>query len=285
MENLKSIVIDGKKISAEIKQEIKLEVERLEEIKGRVPGLAVVIVGENKASQIYVGAKIKACHETGINSYKIEMGENSSEIEILKVIEQLNKDRSVDGILVQLPLPKGIDEKKIMEAVSPEKDVDCFSTKNIGEMFLNPEATIKPCTPAGIMELFSRYKIELAGKNVVVLGRSNIVGKPLAILLINSGATVTVCNSKTKNLKEFTRGADIVVSAVGQKDFLTEDMIKEDAVVIDVGINRVEGKIFGDVDYENVSKKTSFITPVPGGVGPMTIAMLLKNSLNIYKKN
>ncbi|MGL5125583.1 MAG: bifunctional methylenetetrahydrofolate dehydrogenase/methenyltetrahydrofolate cyclohydrolase FolD [Fusobacteriaceae bacterium] len=279
------MIIDGKKISAEIKKEIKFEVKKLEEIKMRAPGLAVVIVGENKASQIYVNAKIKACHETGINSYKIEMSENSSEIEISKVIQQLNTDKSVDGILVQLPLPKGIDEKKIMEIVSSEKDVDCFSTKNIGEMFLNPEASIKPCTPAGIMELFNRYNIELVGKNAVILGRSNIVGKPLSVLMINAGATVTVCNSKTKNLEEFTKKADIVISAVGQKDFLTEDMINKNTVVIDVGINRVDGKIYGDVDYENVSKKASFITPVPGGVGPMTIAMLLKNTLNIYKQN
>ncbi|MGL5051755.1 MAG: bifunctional methylenetetrahydrofolate dehydrogenase/methenyltetrahydrofolate cyclohydrolase FolD [Fusobacteriaceae bacterium] len=279
------MIIDGKKISAEIKKEIKFEVKKLEEIKMRAPGLAVVIVGENKASQIYVNAKIKACHETGINSYKIEMSENSSEIEISKVIQQLNTDKSVDGILVQLPLPKGIDEKKIMEIVSSEKDVDCFSTKNIGEMFLNPEASIKPCTPAGIMELFNRYNIELVGKNAVILGRSNIVGKPLSVLMINAGATVTVCNSKTKKLEEFTKNADIVISAVGQKDFLTEDMINKNTVVIDVGINRVDGKIYGDVDYENVSKKASFITPVPGGVGPMTIAMLLKNTLNIYKQN
>ncbi|MGL4534005.1 MAG: bifunctional methylenetetrahydrofolate dehydrogenase/methenyltetrahydrofolate cyclohydrolase FolD [Fusobacteriaceae bacterium] len=280
-----STLIDGKKISAEIKKEIKTEVKKLEEIKMRAPGLAVVIVGENKASQIYVNAKIKACHETGINSYKIEMSENSSEIEISKVIQQLNTNKSVDGILVQLPLPKGIDEKKIMEMVSSEKDVDCFSTKNIGEMFLNPKASIKPCTPAGIMELFDRYNIELVGKNAVILGRSNIVGKPLSVLMINAGATVTVCNSKTKNLEKFTKNADIVISAVGQKDFLTDDMITENTVVIDVGINRVDGKIYGDVDYENVSKKASFITPVPGGVGPMTIAMLLKNTLNIYKQN
>lgn len=284
MKNIESVIIDGKKISEEIKSEIKKEVENLEEIKGRFPGLAVVIVGENKASQIYVNAKIKACHETGINSFKIEMGEDSSEKEILKVIEQLNVDKNVDGILVQLPLPREINEKKIMESISPEKDVDCFSVQNIGEMFLNPDAGIKPCTPAGIMELFSRYKIDLIGKKVVILGRSNIVGKPLAILMINSGATVTVCNSKTENIEEITKTADIIISAIGQKGFLKEDMIKENSVVIDVGINRVEGKIYGDVEFNTVSKKTSFITPVPGGVGPMTIAMLLKNTLNIYKK-
>lgn len=279
------MILDGKKFSSEIRVKIKDEVETIYEKTGKRPGLAVIIVGENPASKVYVNSKIKTCTELGMNSKLYEFNNEAEESEILNIIEQLNRDDKTDGILVQLPLPKKFKESNVIEAISPEKDVDCFTHENIGKMFLNEESSLKPCTPQGIMELLKKYEIEFVGKKVVIVGRSNIVGKPLALMFINSGATVTVCNSHTKNLDEITKSADILISAVGKPKFITADMVKPGAVVVDVGINRVEGKLLGDVDFESVSGKTSHITPVPGGVGPMTIAILMKNTLEAFKNN
>ncbi len=279
------MLIDGRKISSEIKVELKEEIEKLKNEKGRIPGLATIIIGKDKASQIYVGSKVKTCSEIGIQSFLYELAEDIEEKEVLKLIEELNIRSEVDAILVQLPLPKQISEKKIMNTIIPSKDVDCFSNENIGKMFLNPNTDIRPCTPAGILELLSRYSVKLEGKNVVILGRSNIVGKPIAIMLISSGATVTVCNSKTVDLEKIIKKADILISAIGKSKFIKKEMIKENAIIIDVGINRVDGKITGDVDFDDVIDKVSMITPVPGGVGPMTIAMLLKNTVNMYRRN
>jgi methylenetetrahydrofolate dehydrogenase (NADP+)/methenyltetrahydrofolate cyclohydrolase len=279
------MLIDGRKISSEIKVELKEEIEKLKNEKGRIPGLATIIIGKDKASQIYVGSKVKTCSEIGIQSFLYELAEDIEEKEVLKLIEELNIRSEVDAILVQLPLPKQISEKKIMNTIIPSKDVDCFSNENIGRMFLNPNTDIRPCTPAGILELLSRYSVKLEGKKVVILGRSNIVGKPIAIMLISSGATVTVCNSKTVDLEKIIKKADILISAIGKSKFIKKEMIKENAIIIDVGINRVDGKITGDVDFDDVIDKVSMITPVPGGVGPMTIAMLLKNTVNMYRRN
>lgn len=272
-------LIDGKKISTDIKEEIKVEVEEITKNGQRAPGLAVVIVGENPASKVYVNSKVKTCGALGIYSEKYNLDSQTTEVELLKLIEELNNKEEIDGILVQLPLPKHIDEDKIIEAIKPEKDVDGFHPINLGKLVIGKNG-FKSCTPYGIMELLKRYELELDGKDVVIVGRSNIVGKPLAIMLTNKNATVTLCHSKTKNLAEKTSNADIVIVAIGREKFLTEDMVKEGSIVIDVGINRNElGKLCGDVDFENVSKKTSLITPVPGGVGPMTIAMLMKNTV------
>jgi methylenetetrahydrofolate dehydrogenase (NADP+)/methenyltetrahydrofolate cyclohydrolase len=276
-------LIDGKKISAEIKAEIKKEIETIEKLDDRVPGLAVVLVGENPASKVYVGSKEKTCKALGMHSEKYVLPEDTSEEELLNLIDKLNKKEEINGILVQLPLPKHIEEKKVIHAISPEKDVDGFHPENVGKLLIGDD-TFKSCTPYGVMELLKRTGIEVMGKDVAIVGRSNIVGKPLAALLINESATVTVCHSRTKDLKEVTKRADIIIVAVGREKFLKEDMVKEGAVVIDVGINRdSEGKLCGDVDFEGVSKKASYITPVPGGVGPMTIAMLMKNTLKAYK--
>ncbi|MEI6857901.1 bifunctional methylenetetrahydrofolate dehydrogenase/methenyltetrahydrofolate cyclohydrolase FolD [Psychrilyobacter sp.] len=277
-------IIDGKKISAEIKEEIKVEIDKL--IKGgkRAPGLAVVIVGENPASKVYVNSKVKTCSALGIYSEKYSLGSEIKEGELLKLIEELNNKEEIDGILVQLPLPKHIDEKKVIEAIKPNKDVDGFHPINLGKLVIGKNE-FEPCTPYGIMELLKRYKINLAGKDIVIVGRSNIVGKPLALMLTNESATVTLCHSKTKDLSQKTLNADIVIMAIGREKFLTEDMVKEGSIVIDVGINRNKlGKLCGDVDFENVSKKTSLITPVPGGIGPMTIAMLMKNTVKSRMK-
>lgn len=272
-------IIDGKKISADIKEEIKVEVERITENGQRAPGLAVVIVGENPASKVYVNSKVKTCGALGIYSEKYNLDSQTTEAELLKLIEELNDKEEIDGILVQLPLPKHIDEDKIIEAIKPNKDVDGFHPINLGKLVIGKNG-FKSCTPYGIMELLKRYELDLNGKDVVIVGRSNIVGKPLSIMLTNKNATVTLCHSRTKNLAEKTLNADIVIVAIGREKFLTEDMVKEGSIVIDVGINRNKlGKLCGDVDFENVSKKTSLITPVPGGVGPMTIAMLMKNTV------
>ena len=272
-------IIDGKKISADIKEEIKVEVERITENGQRAPGLAVVIVGENPASKVYVNSKVKTCGALGIYSEKYNLDSEVTEAELLKLIEELNDKEEIDGILVQLPLPKHIDEDKIIEAIKPNKDVDGFHPINLGKLVIGKNG-FKSCTPYGIMELLKRYELDLNGKDVVIVGRSNIVGKPLSIMLTNKNATVTLCHSRTKNLAEKTLNADIVIVAIGREKFLTEDMVKEGSIVIDVGINRNKlGKLCGDVDFENVSKKTSLITPVPGGVGPMTIAMLMKNTV------
>lgn len=278
------IRLDGKELAKKIKDEIKLEVAELKEKLGRVPGLAIVLVGDNSASKIYVNSKIKGCSELGFESFAHFLPETTSEEELLATIEELNRDERVNGILVQLPLPKHIDEKKVIDKIALEKDVDGFKPENLGLLMLNDKDSMKPCTPAGIMEILKYYSIELEGKDVVVVGRSNIVGKPMAGLMINQGATVTVCNSKTKNLIEKTKSADIIVMAIGRAKFLTADMVKDGAVVIDVGINRTEDGLFGDVDYESVSQKSSYITPVPGGVGPMTVAMLFHNTMRAFKK-
>ncbi len=278
------MILDGKKIAQDLRDNLKDEVAIITEKNNLKPGLAVIIVGENQASKIYVNSKIKACAEVGINSFHIELPENVTEEELLNQVEKLNNDKTVHGILVQLPLPKGLDESKVINKITPTKDVDCFTQVNLGKMFLNEEDAIGSCTPAGIMEILKVSKVELAGKNVVIIGRSNIVGKPLAVMMINAGATVTVCNSKTKNLEDFTKEADVLVVAIGKDRFIKSNMIKKDAIIIDVGINRVDGKIYGDVDFEDVKEKVAMITPVPGGVGPMTIAMLLKNCVKLYKQ-
>ncbi len=271
-------IIDGKKISADIKDEVKNETAKLKE-KGIEPCLAVILVGNDAASQVYVRNKKKACEYTGIKSLSYELDEDIKEDELIKLIDELNNRDDVNGILVQLPLPKHIDEQKILLKIKPSKDVDGFHPYNTGLLSIG-KAVLKPCTPAGIIELINRSNIEISGKNAVVIGRSNIVGKPVSMLLLSENATVTVCHSKTKDINKTIKNADIVVAAVGIPYFVKEDMVKDGAVVIDVGINRLEnGHLAGDVDFENVSKKASYITPVPGGVGPMTIAMLMKNCL------
>lgn len=278
------MIIDGKKCSEEILENLRKDISEYKEKTGKVPGLAVIILGNNAASKIYVKSKIRACEKTGILSREIILDENISEEELINEIEKLNNDENINGILVQLPLPPHINEKKICEAISVKKDVDGFKAENLGKIMLGDDDGFISCTPQGIIYLIDQLNMDLHGKNVVVVGRSNIVGKPVASLLINKGATTTVCNSKTKDLAGILKKADIIVIAIGKAKFLTKDMVKEGAVVIDVGINRVDGKICGDVDYENVKDIVSHITPVPGGVGPMTIAMLLKNTVKAFCK-
>lgn len=278
------MIIDGKKCSEEILENLRKDISEYKEKTGKVPGLAVIILGNNAASKIYVKSKIRACEKTGILSREIILDENISEEELINEIEKLNNDKNINGILVQLPLPSHINEKKICEAISVKKDVDGFKAENLGKIMLGDDDGFISCTPQGIIYLIDQLNMDLNGKNVVVVGRSNIVGKPVASLLINKGATTTVCNSKTKDLAGILRKADIIVIAIGKAKFLTKDMVKEGAVVIDVGINRVDGKIYGDVDFENVKDIVSHITPVPGGVGPMTIAMLLKNTVKSFCK-
>ena len=276
-------IIDGKKISATIRAEIAEEVKAMKE-QGINPGLAVIIVGENPASQVYVRNKGKACEEVGIYSEIIEMPEATTEETLLAKIAELNGRKEISGILVQLPLPKHINEASVIAAISPDKDVDAFSEVNVGKIMIGNHRFL-PCTPAGVMELITRSGIEIAGKNAVVIGRSNIVGKPQAMLLLHANATVTICHSRTKNLAEICRTADILVVAIGKADFVTADMVKPGAVVIDVGMNRkANGKLTGDVDYASVSEVAGYITPVPGGVGPMTITMLLKNTLTAARE-
>ena len=279
------MILDGKKTSSQIKEEIKEELKGIKEKVGKVPGLAIVLVGENPASKIYVNSKIKGCAELGFESFAHYLPENVTEEELLNVIRELNEDEKVDGILVQLPLPKHIDEKKVVDTITFSKDVDGFKPENMGLLFLGDKNSIKPCTPSGIVELFKRYELEVEGKDVVIIGRSNIVGKPMAGFFINEGATVTICNSKTKNLAEKLKEADIIVAAMGVAKFVKADMVKDGAIIIDVGINRTEEGLFGDVDFENVAPKCKWITPVPGGVGPMTVAMLFKNTLSAFKRN
>lgn len=276
-------IIDGKKISADIRGEIAAEVAEMKK-NGTTPGLAVIIVGENPASKVYVRNKGKGCAEVGMYSEIIEMEEETSEKTLIAKIAELNARSDIHGILVQLPLPKHINERAVIEAINPKKDVDAFAPVNIGEMMLGT-ADFLPCTPAGIMELLARSGVSVIGKECVVIGRSNIVGKPIAQLLLAANGTVTICHSRTRDLAEVTRRADILVVAIGKADFVTGDMVKEGVVVIDVGMNRkADGKLTGDVDYASVEPKASYITPVPGGVGPMTITMLLKNTLTAAKK-
>ena len=275
-------LIDGKMVSAAVKDRVKEEVARLKE-KGIEGALAVIIVGNDPASKVYDGNKKKACEYVGIRSVEYALDENTTQQELLALVEKLNQDNSINGILCQLPLPKHLDDKEVIEKISAQKDVDCFHAENVGKMWIG-EYSFKPCTPAGVMELLKAYDIDVEGKNCVILGRSNIVGKPMAALLLEKNATVTVCHSRTKNLKEICLNADIIVAAVGRAKFVTADMVKDGAVVIDVGINRnEEGKLCGDVDFEAVKEKASYITPVPGGCGPMTIAMLMQNTLTSIK--
>ena len=277
-----SRIIDGKIISASVKERVKAEVSALKE-KGITVGLAVIIVGEDPASKVYVSNKKKACENLGIISEEYALPESTTNEELLALIDELNSKPSINGILCQLPLPSHLDEKLIINSIDPEKDVDAFHPFNVGKIMIG-DFDFLPCTPAGVMEMLKYENIEVEGKTCVVIGRSNIVGKPMNMLLLHQNGTVTVCHSKSKNLKEVCKNADILVAAVGRPKFVTEDMVKEGAVVIDVGINRVDGKLCGDVDFENVKNKASAITPVPGGVGPMTIAMLMQNTLTAAKK-
>jgi len=271
-------IINGKEVSLKVKGEVREKVQELK-AKGIEAGLAVVIVGDNPASRVYVNSKKKACEEVGFNSYEYALPQETTQQELLELVDTLNNDPKVDGILVQLPLPEQIDENAVINAISPDKDVDAFHPSNVGKIMIGEYAFL-PCTPAGIMELIDSTGVEIAGKSCVVIGRSNIVGKPMSMLLLHRSGTVTICHSKTKNLKEICSQADILVAAVGRPNFVTADMVKEGAVVIDVGINRMaDKKLCGDVDFEAVSEKAGWITPVPGGVGPMTIAMLMKNTL------
>ena len=279
------VKIDGKAFSQVILEKIREEHNQLKEKYGKQAGLAVVIVGNNPASQVYVRNKMKACENVGFYSENIELDENISEEELLQEIDKLNKNDRINGILVQLPLPSHINELKIIDSNSPEKDVDGFHVANIGKMVIGDETGFLSCTPYGIMQLLEEYKIEIAGKDAVIIGRSNIVGKPMALMLIQKGATVQVCNSRTKDLRKKLNDADIIIVAAGVPKLLKKEDVKEGAVVIDVGINRVDGKICGDVDYEEVVEKASYITPVPGGVGPMTIASLIKNTFKSYKNS
>ena len=279
------IKIDGKAFSQTVLEKIKGEHSQLKEKYGKPAGLAVVIVGNNPASQVYVKNKIRACENVGFYSENIELDENISEKELLQEINKLNKNDRINGILVQLPLPAHINELKIIDSISPEKDVDGFHVSNIGKMVIGDETGFLSCTPYGIMQLLEEYKIEIAGKDAVIIGRSNIVGKPMALMLIQKGATVQICNSRTKDLRKKLNEADIIIVAAGVPKLLKKEDVKEGAVVIEVGINRVDGKICGDVDYEEVAEKTSYITPVPGGVGPMTIASLIKNTFKSYKNS
>ncbi|MCG3679774.1 bifunctional methylenetetrahydrofolate dehydrogenase/methenyltetrahydrofolate cyclohydrolase FolD [Aliarcobacter butzleri] len=277
------ILLDGKALSEKIKAEVKLEVEEIVKEKEITPGLAVILVGNDPASATYVANKAKSCENAGIYSVVHKMPETITQEELLQTIAMMNKNPKLDGILVQLPLPKQIDTTVVLEAIDPLKDVDGFHPYNVGRMVSNLDAFL-PATPFGVMRMFEEYGIELSGKNVVVIGSSDIVGKPMASLLINAKATVTVCNSRTKDLKAHTLAADIVVIAVGVPFLLKEDMVKDRVIVIDVGINRLEtGKLVGDADFEGLKNKCSFLTPVPGGVGPMTIAMLLKNTIKASK--
>ncbi len=275
-------IIDGKAVSQFVKDEVKKEVSALGE-KGVTVGLAVIIVGNDPASRTYVNNKKKACEATGIISEEYALPEDTTMEELLALIRELNAKKSINGILCQLPLPKHLDEKIIIENIDPIKDVDAFHAVNTGHIMIG-DYSFLPCTPAGIMEMLKYYNIEIEGKECVVIGRSNIVGKPMAMLLLQKNGTVTVCHSRTKNLKELTSRADILVAAVGKPYFVTADMVKDGAVVIDVGMDRnKEGKLCGDVDFAEVEKKASYITPVPGGVGPMTIATLMKNTVTAAK--
>jgi methylenetetrahydrofolate dehydrogenase (NADP+)/methenyltetrahydrofolate cyclohydrolase len=277
------ILLDGKALSEKIKEEVKVEVAQLVEEKHITPGLAVILVGSDAASATYVASKAKSCKNAGIYSVVHEMPDSITQEELLETIEMMNKNPKLDGILVQLPLPKHIDTTVVLEAINPLKDVDGFHPYNVGKMVSNLDSFL-PATPFGVMRMFEEYGIELSGKNAVVIGSSDIVGKPMASLLINAKATVTVCNSRTKDLASHTKAADIVVIAVGVPYLLKADMIKDGAIVIDVGINRLDtGKLVGDADFEDCKSKCSHITPVPGGVGPMTIGMLLKNTIKAAK--
>ncbi len=278
---MSAVILDGKKVAQEIKEQVKSRVDELVK-RGITPGLAVILVGDNPASQVYVRNKEKTCRKLGIFSLRYDLPEDTPEEELLKLIEELNTNQKVHGILVQLPLPAHIDEREILYSISPSKDVDGFHPYNLGRLLIG-DPLFLPCTPWGVQELLLRYGIDFEGKNVVIVGRSNIVGKPLAMMLVQkakgANATVSICHTRTKNLREYTLFADVLVAACGVPRMIKGDMVKEGAVVVDVGINRVNGSLVGDVDFEEVSKVASYITPVPGGVGPMTIAMLMANTV------
>ena len=277
-----AVLIDGKKVSKQVKEGVAKEAAALKE-QGIFPGLAVVLVGDDPASQVYVRNKQKACAACGIESFGHILPAETTEEELLSLVEKLNADPKVNGILVQLPLPRHIDENKVINAILPQKDVDAFHPVNVGKIMIG-DFDFLPCTPAGCMELIASAGVEITGKRCVVIGRSNIVGKPMAMLLLHQNGTVTICHSRTQGLKEICREADILVAAVGKAGFVTADMVKEGAVVIDVGINRgADGKLCGDVDFESCKEKAGYITPVPGGVGPMTIAMLMRNTITAAK--
>ena len=277
-----AIIIDGKKVSAQVKEQVRIETEELVK-KGIKPGLAVIIVGDDPASRVYVNNKKKACEKVGFLSKEFALPATTTQEELLALVNELNEDKEINGILCQLPLPKGLDEKAVIESISPLEDVDAFHASNVGKIMIG-DYDFLPCTPAGVMEMLHSYNIPVEGKECVVIGRSNIVGKPMAMLLLHENGTVTITHSRTKNLKEVTKRADILVAAIGKPKFVTADMVKEGAVVIEVGMDRDEnGKLCGDVDFENVKEKCSAITPVPGGVGPMTIAVLMKNTLKACK--
>ena len=276
-------IIDGKKVSSEVKANVKKLTDELKETHGITPGLAVVIVGDDPASRVYVNNKKKACEAVGFISEEYALPAETTQEELLSLVDTLNNKESINGILVQLPLPKHLDDKAVIEAISPLKDVDAFHAVNVGKIMLG-EYDFLPCTPAGVMEMLRSYEIPVEGRECVVIGRSNIVGKPMGMLLLHENGTVTICHSRTKNLAEVCKRADILVAAVGIPKFVKADMVKDGAVVIDVGMDRDEnGKLCGDVDFENVKDKCSYITPVPGGVGPMTIATLMKNTLKACK--
>ena len=270
-------IIDGKELSLKIKDEIKRKVGLFNEKTGRVISLAVIMVGNNPASAVYVNNKIKAAEYVGMKSLSFHLPETATFTDVKNLIDGLSNDNTVDGILVQLPLPKHLDEEKVLSLIPVNKDVDGFLPENVGNLLLGHDCIVS-CTPAGVMEMLKRTGENLSGKNAVVIGRSNIVGKPMALLLLKENCTVTVCHSKSKNIKNVCKKADIIVVAIGKAGFLTADMVKKGAIVVDVGISKVDGKIKGDVDFDKVSKKAAYITPVPGGVGPMTIAMLLSNT-------
>ncbi len=278
-----SIIIDGKKLAQKTRENLKIECEELKE-KGINPKLAVIMVGDDEASKVYIRNKSKACKEVGVEYEEFLLKSDINQKELIDIINKLNKDKSINGILLQSPIPKHLDINEAFRTIDYNKDVDGFHPMNVGKLALGQDAFVS-CTPFGVMRMFEEYNIDLCGKNVVILGRSNIVGKPLTQCCLNKNATVTVCHSKTQNTKKITKEADILISAIGKPKFITSDMVKENAVVIDVGINRLDnGKIVGDVDFENVKEKASYITPVPGGVGPMTIAMLLNNVIKAAKR-
>lgn len=277
-----TVKIDGKQVAASIREEIKKETDWIDKEKGEKVGLAVVLVGDDPASHVYVRLKKKACEEVGIASYQHMLPANTGMEELLRLIDDLNADPKVNGILVQLPLPDHMDKNAVLDRIHPDKDVDGFHPVNVG-LLSHKLAKLMPCTPAGCIELLDRYNIPIEGKHAVVVGRSDIVGKPVAMMLLHRNATVTICHSRTKNLSELTSNADILIAAIGAPKMITKDMVKEGAAVIDVGTSKVESKIVGDVDYDNVNGKAGWLTPVPGGVGPMTITMLLANTMLAYK--
>lgn len=275
------MILDGKALSAKVKDRVKQEISNLPK-NDNIPTLAVVLVGDDPASAIYVRNKKKTCEYVGIKSVSVTLDKDITQEKLEQTLNDLNNDKSINGILLQLPLPKGLDERKALNCIAPEKDVDGLSSVNLGKL-ITKEVGITPCTPTGVMEFFKEYNIDLIGKNVVIINRSILVGKPLALMMLNANATVTICHSKTQNISEYTKKADVIVTAVGKAKFLTEDMVKDGAVVIDISIVRTEAGLCGDSDYENIKDKASYITPVPGGVGPMTIAMLMENTLKAYK--